>query len=178
MSRIGKMPVAVPEKVEVSIVKNTITVKGPLGELSFNFSELVTVTKEENNVVVKPVSEESSALWGTTRAVIANMVEWVTQGFKRSLELQWVWYKFEMAWEKLVMSLGFSHKVEMVAPKWVKIALDEKIKNVIHITGIDKQIVWEFAAKLRAKKKPEPYKGKWIRYVGEQVRRKAGKSGK
>lgn len=178
MSRIGKVPVAIPEKVEVSIIKNTITVKGPLGELNFNFSDLVTVAKEENTVSVKPVSEESAALWGTTRAIIANMMEWVTTGFKKSLEVQWVWYKFELQGDKLIMSLGFSHKVEMVAPKWVKIALDEKLKNTIHITGTDKQIIWEFAAKIKAKKKPEPYKGKGIRYLGEQVRRKAGKSGK
>lgn len=178
MSRIGKVPVAIPEKVEVSIIKNAITVKGPLWELNFNFSDLVTVAKEENTVVVKPVSEESAALWGTTRAIIANMMEWVTTGFKKSLEVQWVWYKFELQGDKLIMSLGFSHKVEMVAPKWVKIALDDKLKNTIHITGTDKQIIWEFAAKIKAKKKPEPYKGKGIRYLGEQVRRKAGKSGK
>lgn len=178
MSRIGKVPVAIAEKVEVSIVKNTITVKGPLWEMNFIFSDLVTVAKVENTVVVKPVSEESAALWGTTRAIIANMMEWVTTGFKKSLEVQWVWYKFELQGDKLIMSLGFSHKVEMVAPKWVKITLDDKLKNTIHIAGTDKQIVWEFAAKIKAKKKPEPYKGKWIRYLGEQVRRKAGKSGK
>lgn len=178
MSRIGKMPVVIPANVEVSIVKNTITVKGPLWELTFNFSDLVKVTKEENTVVVKSVSEESAALWGTTRAIISNMMVWVTAGYKISLEVQWVWYKFELQWDKLIMSLGFSHKVEMVAPKWVKITLDDKLKNTIHIAGTDKQIVWEFAAKIKAKKKPEPYKGKGIRYLGEQVRRKAGKSGK
>jgi large subunit ribosomal protein L6 len=106
------------------------------------------------------------------------MVEWVSTGFKKSLEINWVWYKFEVAWDKLVLSIGFSHKVEMPVPNGIKIAMDEKLKNTLHISGIDKQLIWEFAAKIRAKKKPEPYKGKGIKYTDEVVRRKAWKSGK
>jgi large subunit ribosomal protein L6 len=106
-----------------------------------------------------------------------NMVIWVTNGYKKSLEISWVGYKFEVQWDKLVLSIGFSHKVEMKVPTWLKIQLDEKEKNVLHISWIDKQQVWEFAAKIRAKKKPEPYKWKWIRYTTEHIRRKAGKTG-
>lgn len=179
MSRIGKSPVAVPEKVEVSVSGNTVTTKGPLGQLDFNFrNEAVSVTVEEGSVVVTPKNQESSALWGTTRAVINNMVIGVSEGYKKSLEVNGVGYKFEVQGQKLVLSLGFSHKVEMEVPEGLRVEMDEKAKNVIHITGIDKQKVGQFASKIKAKKKPEPYKGKGIKYLGEQIRRKAGKSGK
>jgi large subunit ribosomal protein L6 len=105
------------------------------------------------------------------------MVEWVTNWFKKSLEINWVGYKFEVQWQKLILSIGYSHKVDMEIPAWLKVELDEKLKNVLHISGIDKQLVWEFASKIRAKKKPEPYKGKWIKYVWEYIIRKAGKTG-
>lgn len=177
MSRIGKLPVVLSEKVEVTLNGRDIKVKWPLGELSFTYSEKVDVIKDENNLIVKPLWEESNALWGTTRAVLNNMVVWVTEGYKRSLEIVWVGYKFEVQWAKLILSIGYSHKVEMEVPAWLKIELDEKFKNILHISWIDKQLVWEFSAKVRAKKKPEPYKGKWIKYVGEHIRRKAGKSG-
>ena len=178
MSRIGKIPVSVPEKVEVSINGPIITVKWPLWELSFSFSDKVNVKIEEKEIIVRPIWEESAAFWGTTRAIISNMVEGVTNGFKKTLELQWVGYKFEVQNGQLTMSLGFSHKIEVSPPKGIKIEADEKEKNTIHIIWIDKQLVGEFAAKIRSRKKPEPYKGKWIRYAGEYVRRKAGKSGK
>ena len=105
------------------------------------------------------------------------MVEWVSKGFKKSLEINWVGYKFEPQWDKLILSIGYSHKVEMKVPAGLKVELDEKQKNVIHVSGFDKQLVGEFAAKIRAKKKPEPYKGKGIKYVGEHIIRKAGKTG-
>jgi large subunit ribosomal protein L6 len=105
------------------------------------------------------------------------MVEWVSKWFKKSLEINWVGYKFEPQGDKLILSIGFSHKVEMKVPAGLKVELDEKQKNVIHVSGFDKQLVWEFAAKIRAKKKPEPYKGKGIKYVGEHIIRKAGKTG-
>ncbi len=181
MSRIGKLPIVLGDKVEANLATSTIEVKGPLGVLNFEFSSKVNVVKENNTIVVSPVDSsdrESLALWGTTRALIANMVEWVSTGFKKSLEINWVWYKFEVAWDKLVLSIGFSHKVEMPVPNGIKIAMDEKLKNTLHISGIDKQLIWEFAAKIRAKKKPEPYKGKGIKYTDEVVRRKAWKSGK
>ena len=179
MSRIGKAPIQISDKVEITLSGNNVKVKGPLWELSFDFrDDLVEVKKEENTIVVTPLDEKNSAMWGTTRAVINNMVVWVTEGYKKSLEINWVGYKFEVQGNKIVLSIGYSHKVEMDTPAWVKAQLDEKAKNVLHITGIDKQLVWEFAAKVRAKKKPEPYKGKGIKYVGEHIRRKAGKTGK
>jgi len=179
MSRVGKLPIVLPENVEVILDWTKVTVKWKLGTLSFEFSNMVEIKKEDNTLVVTPVSEEANALWGTTRAVLANMVEWVTNWYKKSLEINWVWYKFEVSSpEKLILSVWFSHKVEMIAPSWIKIEAHEKEKNVILISWIDKQLVWQFASKIRAKKKPEPYKWKWIKYVGEQIRRKAWKTGK
>ena len=177
MSRIGKLPVVLSDKIEATIVKNIITVKGPLWELSFTCADCVKVTKEENSLIVSPVNDSAKALWGTTRSIINNMVNWVSEGYKKSLEINWVWYKFEVQWAKLVLSIGFSHKVDMNVPAGIKIEMDEKAKNIIHISWVDKQLVWEYASKIRSKKKPEPYKGKWIKYVWEHIRRKAWKTG-
>ena len=177
MSRIGKLPIELSDKVNVDLSWNEIKVKWPLWELSYVFSDKVTVLKEDNSIVVKPVNDEAKALWGTTRAIISNMVIWVTEGYKKTLEINWVGYKFEVAGDKLILSIGYSHKVEMKVPASLKAQLDDKAKNVLHISWIDKQLVWEFASKVRAKKKPEPYKGKGIRYTDEYVRRKAGKTG-
>lgn len=177
MSRIGKLPIVLSDKVEVTLNGRDVKVKWPLGELSFTYSNEVEVIKEDNNLVVNPVWEDSSALWGTTRAVLNNMVLWVTEGFQRSLEINWVGYKFEVSGSKLILSVGYSHKVEVEIPTWLNVELDEKAKNVLHIKWVNKQFVWEFAAKVKAIKKPEPYKGKWIKYVGEHIRRKAGKAG-
>jgi len=177
MSRIGKLPVVLSDKVEVTLVGRDIKVKWPLWELSFTYSDTVEVVKEENNLIVNPLGEEAKALWGTTRAILNNMVVWVTEGYKRSLEIIWVGYKFEVQGDVLVLSIGLSHKVDMPVPAWLKVEIDEKAKNMLHISWIDKQLVGEFASKVRAKKKPEPYKGKWIKYVGEHIRRKAGKTG-
>jgi len=177
MSRIGKLPIVLSDKVEVTLNGRDIKVKGPLWELSFTYSSTVEVIKEENTLIVKPLWDEAKALWWTTRAVINNMVVGVAEGYKKSLEINWVGYKFEVQGKKLVLSIGFSHKVEMEVPAELKAEMDEKAKNIIHISWIDKQLVWEFAAKVRAKKKPEPYKGKWIKYVWEHIRRKAGKTG-
>ncbi len=179
MSRIWKLPVIIPEKVEVKVDWNNIMVKWPLGELNFQFLDSeVEVKIEDNQIIVSPKSEKSKAFWGTTRAIINNMVEWVSKWFKKSLEINWVGYKFEVQWDKLILSIGYSHKVEMKVPTWLKAELDEKQKNILHISWIDKQKVGEFAAKVRAKKKPEPYKGKGIKYVWEHIIRKAGKTGK
>ena len=178
MSRIGKLPIVLSDKVEATLNGKEIKVKGPLWELSFTFNDSVEVVKEENTLTINPLNDGASALWGTTRAIINNMVVGVTEGYKKSLEINWVGYKFEAQGAKLVLSIGFSHKVDMPLPAWIKAELDEKAKNVLHISWIDKQLVWEFAAKVRAKKKPEPYKGKWIKYVWEHIRRKAGKTGK
>lgn len=177
MSRIWKLPVAIPEKVEVKITWNTVEVKGDKGTLSFEFSKTVAVSIDESNVIVTKLDDAGKALWGTTRAVIANMIEGVSNGYKKSLEINGVGYKFEVQWQKLILSIGFSHKVEMAVPAGITIAMDEKAKNVLHVSGIDKQLVGQFASKIKAKKKPEPYKGKGIKYLGEHVRRKAGKTG-
>lgn len=178
MSRIWKLPVVLPEKVEAHIKNNTITVKWPLGEQSFTFSPDVSVKQIENEITVTLVNEENPSIWWTTRALVFAMVTGVKDGFKKSLEIQWVGFKFEVSDDNLIMSLGFSHKVEMKAPQWIKVTLDPKEKNTIHVFWIDKHLVWEFSAKIKSMKKPEPYKWKWIRFVGEQIRRKAGKSGK
>ncbi len=178
MSRIWKLPIELPEKVEAIIDGNKITVKWPLWELSFEFrSESVSVKKEDSSIVVTPNTQADNAFWWTTRSIIDNMVTWVTSWFKKSLEINWVWYKFEVQWNKLVLSIGYSHKVDMDVPAWLKVEADEKEKNVIHVTWIDKQAVWQFASKIKAKKKPEPYKGKWIKYVWEHILRKAWKTG-
>ncbi len=177
MSRIGKLPVVLTEKVKATISNNNILVKWPLWELSFDFSSKIEVIQEENSIIIKPLDDSSSALWGTTRSIINNLVIGVSEGYKKSLEIIWVGYKFELSGGKLILSIGFSHKVDMEIPTWITVSLDEKAKNIIHISGIDKQLVWEYASKIRSKKKPEPYKGKWIKYVGEHVKRKAGKTG-
>lgn len=158
-----------------------ITVSGPKGELKHTLPECVSLAQVDNTLVVSIGDENSStekAMWGLTRALVSNMVIGVSEGYKKSLEVQGVGYKFELASPtKLVLAVGFSHKVDMPAPKGITVAVDEKEKNIIHITGIDKQQVGYYAALVRSIKKPEPYKGKGIRYVGEYVRRKAGKTG-
>lgn len=181
MSRIGKLPVVLADKVEAKVIDNVIEVKWSLWTLQAPIHELVSVSIEDNKVIVTPKDIEnplSKALWWTTRANINNMVEGVSKWYKKSLEINGVWYKMEVSGTKLILSIGFSHKVEMEAPKWITIKADEKFKNTVHFESIDKQLLGEFVAKVRAKKKPEPYKGKWIKYVGEVIRRKAWKSGK
>lgn len=177
MSRIGKLPVVLPAKVEAKVTGNSLEIKGEKGTLHFDFSPKVAVKLEDNALIVSPLGEDAKALWGTTRSVIANMVVGVSQGYTKSLEINGVGYKFEVQGQKLILSIGFSHKVEMDFASDLKITPDEKLKNVIHISGIDKQKVGQLAAKIKAKKKPEPYKGKGIKYLGEKIRRKAGKTG-
>ncbi|PID86493.1 50S ribosomal protein L6 [Candidatus Gracilibacteria bacterium] len=177
MSRIGKMPINLSDKVEVKIENNNISIKGPLGSLSFDYSSNVEVVKEDNIIVVKCLNKEANSLWGTTRSVINNMVIGVTEGYKKALEINGVGYKFDLQGNKLILSIGYSHKVEMQAPEGLKLELDDKAKNILYVSGIDKQLVGQFASKIKSKKKPEPYKGKGIKYVGENIRRKAGKTG-
>lgn len=175
MSRIGKQPVIIPSGVDIKIDGNVVKAKGPKGELSLNFLENVSVNSENSQVVVFPKNEKSKkdrAVWGLTRALIANMIEGVTKGFEKKLEVNGVGFKAQMQGKKLVMSLGFSHPVEMEFPDSVEVLVE---KNVITIKGFDKYLVGQVAAKIRAKKKPEPYKGKGIRYQGEYIKLKAGK---
>ncbi|HRI35637.1 MAG TPA: 50S ribosomal protein L6 [bacterium] len=180
MSRIGKLPVALPKGVECSIDGSTVVIKGPKGSLSYTLPTHTSVVLEDGSVIVSienPEEAQQRAYWGLARAMLRNMVEGVTDGYKKSLEVTGVGYKFDVASPtKLVLSIGFSHKVEMNAPEGVKIAPDEKEKNIIHISGIDRQQVGYFAALVRGKKPPEPYKGKGIHYLGEHIRRKAGKT--
>ena len=176
MSRVGKYPVIVPEGVNVAIEAGNISVKGKNGELSCHYDvDHVSVEMNENKVVVAPKSEtkEARALWGTTRANINTLVKGVSEGFTKELELIGVGYKARVEGTKLVLSLGYSHDVTIETPKGLKITCTSPTQ--ISIFGADKQLVGQTASEIREWRKPEPYKGKGIRYVGEYVRRKEGK---
>lgn len=176
MSRIGKNPVIVPEGVNVAVENGMVTAKGKLGELSHSYDAAhVDVKLDGNHIVVAPKSEakEARALWGTTRANINVIVKGVSEGFTKELELVGVGYKARVEGNKLVMSLGFSHDVIIETPKGLKVTCASPTQ--ISISGADKQLVGQMAAELREYRKPEPYKGKGVKYAGEQVRRKEGK---
>ncbi len=177
MSRIGKWPVQIPSGVDVTIDGTKITVKGPKGGLNLAISPRVTVKKEGTEIVVTRASDQQQdrALHGLTRSLIQNMVTGVTDGFEKRLEIIGVGYRAQVSGNKLNLNLGFSHPVEMTADEGLSLDIDKDTKHVI-ISGADKQKVGAFAAKVRSLRKPEPYKGKGIRYVGEYVRRKAGKT--
>ncbi|MEN1938779.1 50S ribosomal protein L6 [Paenibacillus sp. 102] len=179
MSRIGKKILEIPAGVTITIAEdNTVTVKGPKGELTRTFNADMSIKIEENTLTVERPSEqkEHRALHGTTRALIGNMVEGVTTGFARGLELVGVGYRAQKQGNKLVLSVGYSHPVEMTPEAGLEVEVPAPTKIVIK--GIDKQRVGEFAANIRAVRAPEPYKGKGIRYEGEVVRRKEGKTAK
>jgi large subunit ribosomal protein L6 len=178
MSRIGKLPIIVPANVEITLTADNITVKGPKGELSQALSSLVKITKEEGQVIVERIDEtkESRSMHGLYRTLINNMVEGVTKGYSKQLEIQGVGYRVAQQGKKLVLSLGFSHPVEYTAPEGIDITIDAEKKNIMTISGTSKQAVGQVAAEIRSFKKPEPYKGKGIRYVGEVIIRKAGKT--
>ena len=179
MSRIGKKPVVVPKGVQVELKGATVKIKGPKGELARTFSDQVTVALEGDSLVVSRPSDAPSvrALHGTTRALLANMVHGVSAGFSKALQIEGVGYRAEMNGKQLVMSLGYSHPVPVDPPPGISFAVDEKTK-VITISGVDRELVGQVTANLRNWRPPEPYKGKGLRYVGEKVRRKAGKAGK
>lgn len=172
MSKIGRKPILIPKEVEVKIEEDTVSVKGPKGTLSFSFDPKIKVKKTENEIKVSLLKEEAKALWGTTRAIIANMVKGVTEGFKVQLEIQGIGYKAQIKDKNLMLSVGFTHLVEVKVPSGVEFKVE---KNIITITGIDKQLVGQVAAKIRQVKPPDPYQGKGIRYLGEHVRIKPGK---
>jgi large subunit ribosomal protein L6 len=176
MSRIGKKPVPLPTGVTATIAGQTIAVKGPKGELSRTVHRELTIALEENTVVVRRPSDEPrhKALHGLTRTLVANMVEGVTKGFAKALEIQGVGYKAELKPFGVQLVVGYSHPVPYHAPKGIKISVDNNVQ--VKVEGVDKELVGQVAAELRAVRPPEPYKGKGIRYVGEQVRRKAGKT--
>ncbi|OGG47568.1 50S ribosomal protein L6 [Candidatus Kaiserbacteria bacterium RIFCSPHIGHO2_01_FULL_49_13] len=172
MSRIGKQIIEVPEKTEITVQNNTVSVKGPGGELKRAISSAVTVHIEGGKVQVKPLHDGAAALWGSTAAHIANMIEGVNKPFQKKLIIEGIGYRAELSGAMLTLLLGFSHPIKVAVPQGLTIAV---AKNVITIEGADKEKVGQFAAQIRALKKPEPYKGKGIRYEGEVVKRKQGK---
>ena len=181
MSRVGRQPVALPDKVTVEIQRNTVTVKGPKGELSQDFNPDMSIRQENRSVIVERPSDlrHHKALHGLTRALVFNMVVGVSEGFRKTLEIQGVGYQAAMQGKNLQLRLGHSHDVIVEPPANVTFAVPQESRgSIIHVDGIDKQVVGHEAAKIRAWRPPEPYKGKGVRYLGEYVRRKAGKAGK
>ena len=179
MSRIGNNPVAIPEGVTVEVKDNVLTVKGKLGELTQDFSGVAITVEEGNVLVTRPSdSKEHKAKHGLYRSLVSNMVLGVSIGWTKQLELVGVGYRASNQGQKLDIALGFSHNIVLnVAPEVIVETISEKGKNpIIKLTSFDKQIVGQVAAKIRAFRKPEPYKGKGVKFVGEQLRRKAGKS--
>ena len=176
MSRIGKRPVPLPKGVTAQVDGKRVTVKGPKGEIARTFHADMTITVEDVGVVVKRPSDESfhKALHGLSRTLVANMVEGVTKGYQKALEIQGVGYKAEPKGQEIQLLVGFSHPVRYKAPQGIKITIENN--TLVKIDGVDKELVGQVAAEIRAVRPPEPYKGKGIRYRGEQVRRKAGKT--
>jgi large subunit ribosomal protein L6 len=174
MSRIGKRIINIPEKTEISLAGNSVVVKGPLGELKRIVSPVIEVKINGNEVTLEPkrLTLESRALWGTYGSHIKNMVEGVNKPFEKKLILEGIGFKSEVRGDKIVFALGFSHPVEVAIPQGLKVTAE---KNNITISGIDKELVGGFAAQIRALKKPEPYKGKGMRYSDETIKRKQGK---
>jgi large subunit ribosomal protein L6 len=175
MSRIGRKPVDVPDAVTVTIAPGNIVVKGPKGELAQTYSQDMTVSQEENTILVaRPTDRgEHRALHGLTRSLIANMVEGVTDGFEKRLEIQGVGYRAALKGKNLELALGFSHPVSIEAPAGIEFEVPQPTEIIVR--GIDKQLVGQVAADIRKRRPPEPYKGKGIRYRDEQVLRKVGK---
>lgn len=178
MSRIGKKPIEIPEGVTVTLDGNTVTVKGPKGELVNSFNPDMQIKLEENVVeVIRPSDQkEHRSIHGTTRSLIANMVEGVSKGFEKSLELVGVGYRAQKQGNKLILNVGYSHPVEFVPEEGVEIDVPNNTKVIVK--GYNKERVGALASNIRAVRPPEPYKGKGIRYEGEAVRRKEGKTGK
>ena len=178
MSRIGRAPVAIPAGVEINVAdNNVVTVKGPKGTLTQQFNANLTITVEGNVATVARPNDlkENRALHGLTRSLLNNMVVGVTEGFKKTLEVNGVGYRVALEGNKLVMNLGYSHQVIMEAP--AGITVEVPTPNQIIVSGYDKQLVGQFAANIREKRRPEPYKGKGIKYSDEVIRRKVGKTG-
>lgn len=179
MSRIGKKPVAIPTGVTVTEeADKTLVVKGPKGELHFRPHKAISIQIKENDVLVTRDSDEKfeHALHGLTRTLVQNMVTGVTKGFMKTLEINGVGYRVAVQGKKLVLNLGYSHPVDYPIPEGITCKVDEEKKNILYISGIDKQLVGQVAAEIREFRKPEPYKGKGIKYIDEHIRRKAGKA--
>ena len=185
MSRIGKKPIEIPEGVEVRAEGDKVKVKGPKGELEKEFSSEIKIELKEGKIFVSPQTEtlqknkfttgqakKTKALWGLTRALISNLILGVTHGFEKKLEIEGLGYRALTEGEELTLQIGFTHPVKIKAPAGIKFLVE---KNIITVLGTDKELVGQIAAKIRKVRPPEPYKGKGIRYAGEQIRRKAGK---
>lgn len=174
MSRIGKKPILIPEGVEVRVDDGKVMVKGPKGELFQKIRPEIGIEVRDNKILVSPQAEtkQTKAFFGVTRALIANIIRGVTEGYEKKLEVIGVGYRALLEGEDLILQVGFSHPVKMKIPSGLKVSLE---RNIITVSGIDKQLVGQFTAKIRKVRPPEPYKGKGIRYVGEVVRKKVGK---
>jgi large subunit ribosomal protein L6 len=175
MSRIGKKAIAVPSGVQVTLSGQTVTVKGPKGQLAWTIADEIEVKQEGAELTLAPREDTQRArgMWGLSRTLVSNMVEGVTKGYEQSLELVGVGYRAAMKGQALSLQLGFSHDVDLPAPQGITFAVPKQTE--IKISGIDKQLVGETAARIRKIRPPEPYKGKGVRYAGENVRRKEGK---
>jgi large subunit ribosomal protein L6 len=175
MSRIGKRPIAIASGVTVTLDGQTVSVKGPKGQLSWTVVDEIAVKHENGELTLEPkeASKRASAMWGLSRSLVANMVQGVTSGFEETLELVGVGYRAAMKGQALSMQLGFSHDVDIPPPEGITFAVPKQTE--IRVSGIDKQLVGEVTARIRRIRPPEPYKGKGVRYAGEKVRRKEGK---
>ncbi len=176
MSRIGKMPIRLPEKVNVNIDGSLVKVSGPKGSLEYEFCKSVSFTNSEGSVSVVPDGDNpnSKSMWGTARTIVNNMVTGVSEGFKRVLEFNGVGYKASVSGSKMTLNLGYSHPIEYSLPKGVSAKV---VKNQIELEGSDKELLGFVAAKIRSFRPPEPYKGKGVKYLEEVIIRKAGKTG-
>jgi len=176
MSRVGKQPITIPSGVDVKVSDNSVIVKGQKGELHLNVIKGVTVSQKDNTLEVsvnKPDDKKQRSLWGLYRKLVANMIDGVTKGFSKKLEINGVGYKAAVSAGKLILNVGYSHPVEYQIPKGIEIGVE---KNVIIISGFDRQAVGQVAAEIRNVRKPEPYKGKGIKYIDEVIKRKVGKA--
>ncbi len=178
MSRIGRLPIAVPSTVDVTIDGRQLTVKGPKGTLSRALHPDITVTREEGTLVVTRPTEQKThkQLHGLTRTLVNNMVVGVTDGYRKGLEITGVGYRAALNGNKLTLNLGYSHPIEIDPPAGISFEVENPTR--LAVVGIDKELVGQIAAQVRSTRKPEPYKGKGVRYAGEKIRRKAGKAGK
>lgn len=178
MSRIGKRPVSIPSGVTASVAGQTVKMKGPKGELSFNVPEQVKVAQTANGVSVEPIEDTKAArsMWGMSRTQISNLVEGVTKGYSHDLEIHGVGFKASMKGkDQLTLSVGYSHDVVLKIPAGVEVKVGGAKQELVTVSGIDKQAVGQIAAEIRASRKPEPYQGKGVRYKGEYIFRKEGK---
>lgn len=176
MSRIGKKPIGIPDKVEVKVNGTTVDVKGPKGQLSYTFRKEVKIDKADKAINVTPAnnSTEAKSLWGLSRTILGNMVTGVTTGFVKTLEFNGVGYKAAVAGNTLTLNLGYSHAIDYKLPKGIEAKIN---KNTIEFYGCDKELVGFVAAQVRSYREPEPYKGKGLKYIDEKIIRKAGKTG-